>query len=684
MNRDSATGEGSGRRVPGWLPVVVVLGVYLTLRGYHSFDGDQAYRLPLLLHRQDPALYADDPFIQAVDAFNPHRGALAILDVASRLLGLPAALFFAFVGTFLATCWGIRRLADAVWPDLGQSAGWLAFILLLGAKAGNIGTNHLFEAMVLDRLVALALGWVAIAWVVSDPARGTWRSALAVALATVIHPSVGLQLAMTIGASWVAWAVIGTATRVRPALAARGLAAVAVAVGPGLAINLPQCATLFGDLPSPIFWMLSVELQNPQHMLPHLWRMPQWLAWFGFVALGWLGFIAAGASRREDRTSADHDPASTQAARNRLASMLLTLLFGLGLAWCAIERFHAVQVTISQPFRMATVSRGLALTLIAGRMVMLWKSGDRLGRMRCAVLAAGFLGDWRLVVAVCVELATTAGVWLSNSSAGRRVPRVLPWMAFTLVAALGVDFLSHHDTESGQTSMLIALGLGWIAGSRRAWIRWPVIDAGATGAVRYRRRAVILGAAWFVPIAAMLATLIPADSPAARSSLVRGLIDRCRFAPVPLDDVERLAAWCRDHTPRSARFIGPPGPKTFRLWSRRCLAFNRSGSPYHAAGLADWFARFADHVDFRGTPESFVSAYVAHRHEFESRYDAIPDARLAALAVRQGADHVIAELAAQSSGTTSTERSAPLELLHVEGRYAVYRVNARALVQRQP
>ena len=29
-------------------PCVLLLGLYLTLRGYHSFDGDQAYRLPLL------------------------------------------------------------------------------------------------------------------------------------------------------------------------------------------------------------------------------------------------------------------------------------------------------------------------------------------------------------------------------------------------------------------------------------------------------------------------------------------------------------------------------------------------------------------------------------------------------------------------------------------------------------
>src|SRR3954467_8459788 len=79
-------------RLSRWLAFVLILGLYLTLRGYHSRDGDQAYRLPLLLHRQNPALFADDPFVRAFDAFNPHRGYLALLDGASRLLGLSAGL----------------------------------------------------------------------------------------------------------------------------------------------------------------------------------------------------------------------------------------------------------------------------------------------------------------------------------------------------------------------------------------------------------------------------------------------------------------------------------------------------------------------------------------------------------------------------------------------------------------
>ena len=61
------------------------------------------------------------------------------------------------------------------------------------------------------------------------------------------------------------------------------------------------------------------------------------------------------------------------------------------------------------------------------------------------------------------------------------------------------------------------------------------------------------------------------------------------------------------------------------------------------------------------------------------------DGERTALAVRQGADYIVA-LAPEKSGgdsTKSSDASSRLELLHVEGRYAVYRVNPEQLAQRQ-
>src|SRR4051812_37722407 len=150
------------RRSRAWA-VFAALGLYLTLRGYHSRDGDQAYRLPLLLNWQDPSHFARDPFVRALDGFNPHRGSLVLLDIASRPFGLSVGLFTLFAATFTITCLAFERLARLAWPDGGGRVGAAAVMLVLAAKAGNIGTNHLFEAMLLDRLIALALGWSALA-----------------------------------------------------------------------------------------------------------------------------------------------------------------------------------------------------------------------------------------------------------------------------------------------------------------------------------------------------------------------------------------------------------------------------------------------------------------------------------------------------------------------------------------
>ena len=362
-------------------------------------------------------------------------------------------------------------------------------------------------------------------------------------------------------------------------------------------------------------------------------------------------------------------------ARRRLAVSLAVILAGLGVAWIAIEVLHQVQVTVFQPFRMATLARGIALILIAGRVVALWRSGDDWGRVRAIVLATGFLGDWLLVVATLAELSVSV-VEVFSSHHGSRP---LEAAAFVGAIAWGLNFLGHHDTESGHIPLLAALsvGLAVTLGGRWKSRREPRRPLAA----RIIRPAwclvTALIAAWIIPVAALMAGVFVMNHPEQRHPLLMRLIDRCRFVPVPQDDIERLALWCREHTPPTARFIGPPGPKTFRLWSRRSLAFNRAASPYHAAGLADWFARFAEHVDFHGTPAEFVHAYLADRHRFEARYQALSDVQRAALAVQQGASYVIAAAPrVDAPDCGSTRCTSSLELLHVEGRFAVYQVRS--------
>ena len=631
---------------PRWRVVLLILGLFLTLRGYHSRDGDQAYRLPLLLHQQDPALFADDPFVRAFDTFNPHRGYLALLDLASRPLGLSAGLAILFGLTFVATYLGLDRLARTVWPERGPRVGVVVVGLVLIAKAGNIGTNHLFEAMLLDRLVGFALGWLALAWVIDRPDRGWWRSGLSIGLAALIHPSVGLQLGMVLVAAWIGWGLCPSATGVGGKRVLRGVGAIGLALVPCVLMNLGQGQRLFEGLPTAEFRLLSVELQGPQHMLPHLWRLPQWLAWACYPVLAIISLAGSG--------SRDGWPA----ARVRLAVLLVVNLLGLALAWFAIEVRQDLRVTLFQPFRMATLARGVALVCLGGRVLSLWREGGYLDRSRAALLVVGLVGDWLLVVVTALELTMTAVDAISPASDRKRVARAL---AFGMVLATGTWFLTKHDTESGQVPLLLTLAA--VAG-------WSAVSRGRVFVWNPRRLTWATLGCWAVPMAALVVAALPADRSGKRPKWAEAVCGRCRFAAVPLDDLERLAIWCRDNTPRSARFIGPPGPKTFRLWSLRSVAFNRAGSPYHASGLADWAERFRDHVGFRGPTESFVRAYQADRHGLEGRYQAMSDAGRARLAVGQGASYVVAAPPAKS------QAEGPLELLHVEGRYAVYRVRA--------
>jgi hypothetical protein len=353
------------------------------------------------------------------------------------------------------------------------------------------------------------------------------------------------------------------------------------------------------------------------------------------------------------------------APRLRLVLLLGVVLFWLACSWVAVEVFRHVGATVFQPFRMATFARGLALICAVGHVLALWDRGGWIARLRAAMIPLGLVGDWLLVVVVCVEVASTVAERLGPSFV-----RVV----FVGALAFGCLYLSRHDTERGDRPLLGLIAVSLAASGVAAWRDRRASRFTWTWTPRRWRWA--MAAAWATPIAALAAGMVPGDRTIAASPVVRALVARCRFAAVPIGDMEVLASWCRENTPPGARFIGPPGPKEFRLWSRRSLAFNRAGSPYHAEGIDDWYRRFADHVDFHGTAAEFVQAYLSGRHRLEARYDAMTDADRAALASRQGADHVVA----LRPTADDHDPDGPLELLHAEGKYAVYRVRSESAV----
>ncbi|MGE3818256.1 MAG: DUF6798 domain-containing protein [Isosphaeraceae bacterium] len=696
--------EGDGGRDRRWFVPVLLLGAFLSLRGYRSLEGDQAYRFPILWSSLDPNLYPSDPFVASFRVFNPHRGALAVAAGLGQFLGLSLALVALFVATFLLTVEGARRLATGAWPEGGRRVGVVASVLFLITLAGNIGTNHLFEPIVLDRQLALGLLWFGLAGLVADPDRGLWRFSTLAGMAAIIHPTFAFQSSVLVGAGVLAWKVVGQAGGSSWRLTLGRLALLGLALAPGLWLNLSGSELVTEGLPLERFRLLSLELQGPQHMLPHLWRWPQWLAWGCFPVLAALATIGAG---------------RPSPARSRIAIVIALSLAWLGASWIGVEVVEHLRFTLFQPFRMATVCRGLCLLLIAGHVERLWRRGGTVERTRAVLLGVGLTGDWSLVVVTLAEATWRIGEVVPS----RRIGDWVRLAGGPTVLGLGLVYLSRHDTESGHVPLLAAIALTPLLGNRPG-ITSRFLDESGCHVVRssepvgfgrgrrhgfggpnpvapsprFTNREVSLGLflsrfvgrtrtwtwtpgrrfrvatlCWAIPLAAVVANAWPEQSFPAGREVREWLVKRCRFGEVPIDDVERLALWCREHTPTEAHFIGPPGPKTFRLWSRRSLAFNRAGSPYVARGLGDWAERFADHVGFQGDPEAMVRAYQADRHGLERGYDRLSPEELARLARRQGADYVVSR--SRSTEDVAALRAAGLILIHQEGRYSVYQTS---------
>ena len=135
---------------------------------------------------------------------------------------------------------------------------------------------------------------------------------------------------------------------------------------------------------------MSVELQSPQHMLPHLWRRPQRLAWGCYPVLAIVSIISRMVAEGRGRPLAP--------ARVRLTLVLSACLIGLSIAWYGIERIGSLRLTLFQPFRMATVARGLCLVFLSDHWLRLWRNGGVLSRTRAVLLVGGLAGDWRMVV----------------------------------------------------------------------------------------------------------------------------------------------------------------------------------------------------------------------------------------------------------------------------------------------
>ena len=259
-------------------------------------------------------------------------------------------------------------------------------------------------------------------------------------------------------------------------------------------------------------------MQNPQHLVPSLWRLPQWLAWFAFPLLAGACFVS-GSTRPRD------EAASLPPARRRLAVVLAVNLAGLALSWVLVEPLGNFRVMLFQPFRLATVARGICLVLLSGHLMTLWSQRDLTARVRVLILIVGLTGDWSFVVAACAELAFQVFHRFTSPKAGI--------IAGLTAFLFGLSFMSRHDTASGHIPLLAAF-LSAIALSAYAhYRRQSARPIGWTP----RRLALAIGLSWVVPTLALLSPLAASRFPSIAKPALE-LATHCRFAETPRDDVE--------------------------------------------------------------------------------------------------------------------------------------------------
>lgn len=293
--------------------------------------------------------------------------------------------------------------------------------------------------------------------------------------------------------------------------------------------------------------------------------------------------------------------------RRQVVSLGAVLLGFLAVAGFFSAVIPVWDLMLLQLFRLATLLRAVALVLGAGAAADLVRTGER---SRGLFLLASALSPWSLAAGVLVEVAARRGrFWAPAAAACAATALLAPWVA---------------------VAQVVGLGAGRVRWTPPAW---TLVALGAL--------------AWGLPLAALAA--------GPSSTLARGL----QFAPVPRDDTEALALWCRSETPRDAVFLVPPGLSGFRLWSQRAEVVDWWTPPITAPDLLEWARRLQA---VTGLEDRSLREFVALGEGAMGRYEELPPEQLAALARRYGAEYVVSRRDLTGGGLVLVHRQGALVL----------------------
>jgi hypothetical protein len=379
--------------------VLMVVTIWLLLRGYHGLLGDGQLYAFQALARIHPYL-ATDLYLQntSQDQFTIFSPVYARfieflgLENAARLLTL------VFTAWFLAAAWAVARALT------NRDGAWLAvaFLLIVSGNYGGSGVFSFAEEFLTARLPAEALIATSLACYVG----GSKRLALVIGtMALLVHPLIALPgllllicLSVPIGTS-----VVG----------AIGCIAIAALISCG-ATFLSTITDLFPLMDRE--W-LNVVQERSQFLFLQLWSFRDWeINTRPFFYLAFISLVL-------------HDVR----VRRVCSAAALVGLTGLAVAFIAGLLGPVALLVQGQAWRWVWIAVFASTLLTPAAILRIWQ--DKYYGPLCAVLLASGLTLPAIDGTACVSLAIV--LWSMKSRISDRTVRHFRWIVVALIVAIG-------------------------------------------------------------------------------------------------------------------------------------------------------------------------------------------------------------------------------------------------------
>lgn len=632
--------------------LLVACGLVISFNGYDSRVVDQCYRLPLLERLTKASAFPLDQFVDAFEKFNPHLGYLRLLQFGSVFFGLSITLFTLYCLTLTLTIHSFWRIRESIYPEMPRWSNWLLLLLFVLCKAGNLGTNHLWEDHLLDRQIAFSLGWYALAiWIGSQPSIAI-KIPFITGVISLIHPGLGL-LNLALWLTLFGWNYLTGFFRHKEMIFC--VIAFFFCMMPWAWLYLGQSAVLKAGVSPDLFWSLATELQGPQHMRPSLWRGSQWCASISLFIFSCVHYLLL-------------TPAKKHTQPYRSASQwLLFITAGLFISWPAIEYFHNINITLAQPWRLATAVRGFLLVILNSIIFDQIKSNQPINLCRALSIIFGLRNDMVTFSLIIVEIINFLITKLLKLFKWKWLNHVSSFL-YNILTFCGIWWVYDNDPQQGHyliiTGYLAGLILSYILRRQQVSINHSSGELSIPLCLQIRPRNAI-AFVWFLPFSSIVCCGFDYSG---QTKISQILAAKWRVYETPRSDAEKMGFWLNKILPQDAMILSPPRDKSIRLWSHRSIVANVAGSPYQAEELKKWAERISILCGFSGDLANFAGQWPDNRVKFETYYEKASPDQVAVWAKQFQANVIVVP----SSERFDSLAASGWEKTHVQGRLAAW------------